>query len=87
MLAEMLADRYGVRRVVLVGSLARGDFGATSDIDLAVEGLPHDALFRAGAALGRQADGFDVDWVPIESACPTFIDDMQRDGVVLHADD
>lgn len=32
------AEKYGVRRVILFGSRAQGDFKRTSDIDLAVEG-------------------------------------------------
>ena len=39
-LARTLLQRYGARRVVLVGSLARGEFVAGSDIDLAAEGIP-----------------------------------------------
>lgn len=33
-----LADKYHIRRVILFGSRARGDYHAHSDIDLAVEG-------------------------------------------------
>lgn len=33
-----LARKYDVRKVILFGSRARGDFSRTSDIDLAVEG-------------------------------------------------
>lgn len=33
-----LAQKYGLRRVILFGSRARGDFLAKSDIDLAVSG-------------------------------------------------
>jgi predicted nucleotidyltransferase len=33
--------------VVLVGSLARGEFRVGSDIDLAAEGIPVGSLFRA----------------------------------------
>ena len=35
---QTLARRHGVRRVILFGSRARGDFRPKSDIDLAVEG-------------------------------------------------
>lgn len=39
-LAEILelAQRYGLKRVILFGSRARGDYQRTSDIDLAVTG-------------------------------------------------
>jgi len=33
-----LAKRHGVRKVILFGSRARGDYGRASDIDLAVSG-------------------------------------------------
>ncbi|GAC1520538.1 MAG: nucleotidyltransferase domain-containing protein [Polyangiales bacterium] len=46
--AEALAS-FGVRRIVLYGSLARGTFGDRSDIDLSVEGLPEGKLFAASA--------------------------------------
>jgi predicted nucleotidyltransferase len=48
-LADVLVTRYGASRVVLVGSLARGDFAPGSDIDLAAEGVPDDRFFAAGA--------------------------------------
>ena len=35
---QELAEKYEVKRVILFGSRARGDFRRTSDIDLAVEG-------------------------------------------------
>ena len=33
-----IAQKCGVRKVILFGSRARGDFKKTSDIDLAVDG-------------------------------------------------
>jgi predicted nucleotidyltransferase len=72
-LAEHLATRFRVRRVILWGSLARGDFGISSDIDLVVVGLPSGrALFRALAELQDIAADIDVDLVPWE--------DMQEDS-------
>lgn len=35
---QELAKKYGVEKVILFGSRARGDFKRTSDIDLAVRG-------------------------------------------------
>lgn len=35
---QELAEKHGVKKVILFGSRARGDFRKTSDIDLAVEG-------------------------------------------------
>lgn len=83
-LAQHLRDVYGARRVVLAGSLARGEFRAGSDIDLAAEGIPDDKFFRAGADLERAAGGLHVDLVPLDSANPEYLADLARDGIVLH---
>ena len=42
-----LAEHYGVRRVVLFGSLPAGRFREGSDVDLAVDGLAPERFFRA----------------------------------------
>jgi len=82
-LAQLLVDRYGATRVLLLGSLARGEFGRGSDIDLAVEGVPPEVFFAAGAELEREARGVAVDLVPLESASAFFRAEVARDGVVL----
>ncbi len=82
-LATLLRSRFGVRRVVLFGSLARGEFGRGSDIDLAVEGLAADRLFRAGADLDEMAHGIRVDLVPVESATRSLRDRLENEGIVL----
>jgi len=82
-LAQVLAERYGATRVLLVGSLARGDFGSGSDIDLAAEGVPPESFFAAGAELERRAQGFKVDLVPLEAANSFFLEQAARDGVSL----
>jgi uncharacterized protein len=83
-LVEHLSTRYGVRRVTLVGSFARGDSGPESDIDLVVEGLPPDALFKAGAELERIAGDWDVDLIPYEDATDRLRTAMAEEGVVIH---
>jgi len=83
-LARHLREVYGARRVVLAGSLARGEFRVGSDIDLAAEGIPDDRFFRAGADLEAAAGGLHVELVPLESANPDYLADLARDGIVLH---
>lgn len=82
-LARTLAQRYGATRIVLVGSLARGEFGSGSDIDLAVEGVPAEHFFAAGAELERLAGEFKVDLVPLESANPFYLAQVAQTGVAL----
>lgn len=68
----LLKERFGARRVILFGSLAQeGPWHDRSDIDLAVEGLPPEAFFRAYAACGALLPpGLELDLVPLESAGP-----------------
>lgn len=39
--------KHGAKRIILYGSIARGDYRADSDIDLCVEGLSPGKFFRA----------------------------------------
>jgi len=67
-----------------VGSLARGDFGPLSDIDLVVEGVAAGDFFAAGAALDRLADPVPVDLIPWEALTTEARRLLLREGVVLH---
>ncbi len=81
--AVHLRGQYGARRVVLFGSLARGDLHAMSDIDLAAEGIDPEELFRAGADLARLAGDIEVDLVPLEIASPGLLARLDEEGVEL----
>lgn len=65
---EAELHRAGIRRLSLFGSVARGDAGACSDIDLAAELDPeaHIGLFALGRLERRLAErvGRKVDLVP-----------------------
>ncbi len=82
-LARILAERFDVRRVVLFGSLARGDISGHLDIDLAVEGLPRELELGALSTLNEEA-GCRVDLVRCEDATPRLLAAIARDGEVLH---
>ena len=47
--ASSILRNYGAQKIILYGSLARGDYRADSDIDICVEGLPDKNYFRAFA--------------------------------------
>jgi len=55
----------GAKEVYLFGSAAGGPFAESSDVDLAVSGLPPDLFFRAmsraAKILGRPLDLIDLD--------------------------
>jgi predicted nucleotidyltransferase len=80
--ADLLVDRYGVRRVLLFGSLARGEFREESDIDLAVEGLAKGAYLEALVEVGRLTDT-PVELKLLEECRGFFLERILREGLVL----
>ncbi len=82
--AALLKDRFGARRVILFGSLARRDFfHRRSDIDLAVEGIKSQDFWRAWSALDMLGNEFEIDLVDVETASPSLRLEIEREGVEL----
>lgn len=46
---ESILIRYGAEKIILYGSLARGDYRKDSDIDICYEGIPDENYFRVVA--------------------------------------
>jgi predicted nucleotidyltransferase len=76
-------DRYGVEFIGVVGSLARGEEGHGSDVDVLMRVVGHTTYFRIGeleaeleAQLGRP-----IDLVDRKSLAPPFEASMERDLV------
>ena len=81
--AAILHEEFGVPRVWLFGSLARGTFGAGSDIDLAVDEIDERRFLRAlGRLLGLHPD-FPVDLVDLRHAKAGLRAAVERDGIPL----
>lgn len=83
-LVAILVERFDADAVVLFGSLARGDFGLESDIDLAVSGVPGARFFTAAAAVADAARPFRVDLLPWEDLTPAMRRVIDEEGRVLH---
>jgi predicted nucleotidyltransferase len=80
--ATLLRTRFGATRVVLFGSLATGSSSETSDVDLAVEGLPSAEYFRALAdRMGHF--GTPVDLVRLEEAPKSLHERSAAEGEPL----
>ncbi len=83
-LAEELKSRFGIRRVVLFGSLAHTAwFVSDSDVDLAVEGLSDDAYWDAWRLAEEMISDRTVDLIEIEKASPWLREAIERYGVDL----
>jgi predicted nucleotidyltransferase len=78
--SNMLVDRFGVKKVVLFGSVLSEDgFNKDSDIDIAVEGI--EKYFNAVAEC--QSDEFSVDIIESAKATPLMKERVAK-GMVLY---
>lgn len=78
-----LTVELGATKVVLFGSLLRGELHEGSDVDLAVEGLAAGTYFHA-VDRAAEAAGVPVDLVPLEEASPELRALIEEEGEVLH---
>lgn len=81
--AGLLVSQFGAKRVVLFGSLARGDASPGSDVDLLVEGLSTDVFWDAAAAVDRVLIDVPVDLVPAHLARPEVLERAREEGEVI----
>jgi len=82
-IADELISRFGSTKVVLFGSLARGNFNLWSDIDLAVWGIPPADFCRAVAFASGYSSVWEVDIVDVEDCTEDLLDIILQEGVVL----
>jgi predicted nucleotidyltransferase len=82
--AALLKRRFAVRRVILFGSLADGDwFSVASDIDVAVEGLAPSDYWEAWRLVEGVIGERPVDLVEIEAAGESLRRMIERQGIEL----
>jgi predicted nucleotidyltransferase len=82
--ATALKTQFGVRRVVLFGSLAHeGWFASDSDVDLAVEGLSSDDYWQAWKLAEDIIGDRPVDFIEIETCRESLRRAIRRYGVEL----
>ena len=82
--AGMLKAQFGVRRVVLFGSLVYASgFARESDVDMAIEGLGSDDYWRAWRAVEDIITDREVDLVEIETATDALRRSIERYGLEL----
>ena len=82
--AEELRQQFGASRVIAFGSLARRDwFTPWSDIDLAAQGIPPGAFYRAVAVMTGFSPEFSLDLVALEDCQSSLRHVIEREGVAL----
>jgi predicted nucleotidyltransferase len=83
-IARLLVERYGAERVLLFGSVARGDAVLGSDVDLLVAGIAPERWFEVCAAADQAAGRWVTDLVPWNACRPWVRERAVAEGVVLH---
>lgn len=83
---ELLVNEFKVKKIILFGSLVRGNFDRESDIDLAVEGIPPSHYFQALAKINSMSDRW-IDLKPLEALEPHFLQRVLQTGECLYASD
>lgn len=81
---DVLVRDFGAKRVVLFGSVARGEARVGSDLDMLVDGIAPAVWFDACAAAAAAAGRVDVDLVPREACRPYVLERALAEGRVLH---
>ena len=82
-----IAKKYGIKKVYLFGSMARGDGNENSDIDLRIEKGSLKGLFALGGFYSEISEALqkDVDVVTTGSLDQEFLDEIKEDEVLLYA--
>jgi len=85
-LVAPIAERYGVSKVYLFGSAARGDFKEDSDYDFCIElGKIRDLIELSGFFQDlRKAIGCEIDLVDTKSVDDELLSTILAEGVVLY---
>lgn len=83
--AKVLKEKYNVKRVFLIGSLAYGIVHDRSDIDLVVEGLEPelyiDALVDLNDILERKVE---INLIPFEDAFESLRVKTLKEGILIY---
>lgn len=82
-IARELVCRFGARRVLLFGSLARADFTPWSDIDLAVEGISSKDFYKAVAYATGVSGTWKVDLVDMDDCPVSLRKRIDEEGIML----
>lgn len=82
---KLLKEKYKVKRVILIGSLAYGTIHKKSDIDLVVEGLSYEIYMKCLTELyDILPPGVEINLIPFEDAFESLKQKALQKGKVLY---
>jgi predicted nucleotidyltransferase len=81
-----IAEKYGVDKVYLFGSVARGDYSENSDYDFCIEkGRIRSLVVFSGFFQDlRDAVGCEIDLVTTKSVDAEFLNRIMTEGVIVY---
>ena len=81
-----IAEKYGVEKVYLFGSVARGDFNENSDYDFYIESDNIRSILIISEFFQdlRDAVGREIDLISTRSIDPEFLNKILTEGVVVY---
>ena len=82
-----IAKKYGIARVYLFGSCARGDSNEHSDVDLRIDKGQLRGMFALGGFYNEISEALqtDVDVLTTGSLEESFLNSIEKDEVLLYA--
>ena len=84
-IAQMLKEKYKVKRVFLIGSLVKGYVHERSDIDIVVEGLPPELYIKALVDASDMVGwNIEVNLIPLEDAFESLKEKTLREGELIY---
>ena len=86
--ASEIAKQYGVERLYLFGSYARGDNNEDSDIDFRIDKGRIRGLFQLCGFINSLQDslGKEIDVLTTQSLDKKFLDHIAKEEILLYAD-
>ncbi|MCL2143491.1 MAG: nucleotidyltransferase domain-containing protein [Methanomassiliicoccaceae archaeon] len=81
-----VAERYGVGKIYIFGSVARGDFKENSDYDFCIDLGKIRSIFVLSEFFQdlRDAVGHDIDLVDTASVDPEFMSKIVEEGMIVY---
>ena len=81
-----VAERYGVEKVYLFGSVARGDYNKDSDYDFCIEKGKIHSIFTFSGFFKQMQDaiGDEIDIVTTKGVPPEILDKIMKESVVVY---
>ena len=81
-----VAEKYGVEKIYLFGSVARGDHKENSDYDFCIEKGRIRGLIKLSGFFQdlRDAVGYDIDMVTTKALEPKFLNMVMTEGIIVY---